>query len=115
MEEAQLCPRQGQGKSQCPEFLLHFKVQSFGAHRQLLSSLSHYPGSLACSWLLSISGPLLEPARVAYMAMGMRLLEPHGWVLLGERAQECTGAVHHQVGKTARETGSLLEAMGHVL
>ena len=50
-------PQQDQNKSQCPEFLLHCKVPSFEARRQMLSS---HPGSLVCSQLLPISGSLLE-------------------------------------------------------
>ena len=38
--------QQAQDKSQCPELLLYFKEESFGAHRQLLSVLSPHPGSL---------------------------------------------------------------------
>ena len=54
-------PQQGLDKSQCPQFLLHFRAQSFGARRWLLSSLSPHPGGLACSQLLSMSGSLLKP------------------------------------------------------
>ena len=43
-------PQQDQSKRQCPQVLLYFKVPSFGACRQLQSSLA---GSLACSELLS--------------------------------------------------------------
>ena len=43
------CPQQHQSEKQRPEFLPHFKVLAFGALR-----------SLACSWLLPISGSLLE-------------------------------------------------------
>ena len=32
MEKVQPCPQQGPNKSWCPEFLLHIKVWSFGAH-----------------------------------------------------------------------------------
>ena len=42
-------PQQDQNKEQCPQFLLYFKVSSFGACRWLLSD---HPGSLACSQLL---------------------------------------------------------------
>ena len=66
MEKVHLGPWQHQDQSQCSEFLLHFKGQSFGAHRQLLSGLSPHPGSLDCTWLLSISGSsgclCVEPA-----------------------------------------------------
>ena len=44
MENVQLCPQQGQDKSQYPEFLLHIKVQFLGAHRWLPSGLSPHPG-----------------------------------------------------------------------
>ena len=52
-------PQKDPDKIQCPELLLQFKVQSFGAHRQLLSGHSPYSGSLTYSWLLFILGSLL--------------------------------------------------------
>ena len=46
-------PQHDQDKSQCPEFLLQFKVQSFEARRWL------HPSKVTCSWLLLlISGSL---------------------------------------------------------
>ena len=56
-------------RSQRSEIVLYFKVQFFGACRQLLRGLSPCPGSLACSWLLSISGSLLGPSCRACMAI----------------------------------------------
>ena len=50
--KSQPCPRQGQNKCQCPEFLLHVETQAFGSCRQLLlDCLSRHPDSFACSWL----------------------------------------------------------------
>ena len=56
-ESVQLCSLQGQDKNQSPDFLLHIKVQCFGTHRWLLSSLSPHPGCLACSQLFQWQSP----------------------------------------------------------
>ena len=74
MEKVQLSLASQRQKpiSRVPEFLIHFKVQSFGALRQLLSGLIPYAGILAFvanQKMLSISGPFLEPACEAHMAM----------------------------------------------
>ena len=95
-------PQEGQDESQHPEFLLYFKVQSFRAHRRLLSGVSPHPGSLACSRLLSTLGSLLEPACGDHVA--------HGHVGTGEsifdslvREHMNAPEVHHQVGKRDKE------------
>ena len=98
-------PQQDQNKSQCPEFLLHLKVPSFGVCRQLLSG---HPGSLACSQLLPISGSVLEPACGASAAVGH-----------ASSSKLCTPRVenmptHASPGGRESERVSFLEAMGHV-
>ena len=69
-------PHQDREKRQCREFPLQFKVQSFGAHRQLLSGHRPHPGSLSCSWTLFISGSLLEPACRALTTMDHAAARP---------------------------------------
>ena len=86
-------------KSQCSEFRLHFNEQSFGVCRQLLSSPSPHPGSLACCQLLSISDPLLEPACGAHMVTG-HAAAGDAWLCSPGRESVWThGPVHHHVGK----------------
>lgn len=54
----------------CPEFLLQLTVQCSGDHELLLISHSLHPGSFACSWLVFVSGSLLEPACGSCTATG---------------------------------------------
>ena len=82
-------PQQDQQKSQCPEFLPQFKVQSFGAHRWLLSGRSPHIVSLGCLWQLPVSDCLLHEEPVRRWAMQLLVLP--GFMLLGERMCECTG------------------------
>ena len=94
MEIVQPFSQQGQDKEQCLEFLLHFKVQSFGACRWLLSSFSPHQGGLACSQLLSISRSLLELVFGAHRAMGHAT------------AGATWFCAHHQVDERDREAPS---------
>ena len=94
------CPPRDQNKSQCSEFLLYFKVQSFGAHGWL-SSFSPHPGNLTCSQLLSISGSLLE---AMWATRASRSCTPG-------RGCKHTGNCIIQCG---RERDFVLEAMGCV-
>ena len=84
-------PQQGQVKSPFPEFLLHFKVQSFATYRELLTSLSPHPCGLAvpscCAFEATFWMQCVEPS----WSWAMRLLGPHRHVLLGERTWDCTG------------------------
>ena len=89
-------PQQDQDKSHGQEFLLQFKVQFFGACRELLSSLSPHPGSLACPQLLLISG-LLEPVCKAHTVMGHAAKVAYSWGSLSTHL-----GMHHQVGKSGR-------------
>ena len=84
---------------QYPRFLLHGKVQSFAACRHLLSSFSPYPGSLACSPLLSPSGSILDPV------CGAARPAPR------EPTCKCIALWERERGK---ERGSRLEAVGHL-
>lgn len=62
MENIQMCLQQIQNKGQCPEFLSHIKVLSFGTCRQLLSDPSRHPGTLALfPAALLYPGSYLEP------------------------------------------------------
>ena len=92
--------RETKTKSQCSEFLLYFKVQSFGAHGWL-SSFSPHPGNLTCSQLLSISGSLLE---AMWATRASRSCTPG-------RGCKHTGNCIIQCG---RERDFVLEAMGCV-
>ena len=102
-------PQQNQDRRQCPEFLLHFKVQSFEARRWWLSG---HPGGLACSWLLSTSGSLLETACGACTALGHAAARAS--------RSHAPGREHRNAQVTASpggwdsERGSLLEATGRV-
>lgn len=91
--------QQDQGKSQCPEFLLQFKVQCFGACRRL-SSHGPHPGCVAS--LLFISGSLLEPVCGARRATGCAAARATGLWLPEEHTGQC-------ITKSARESprGSL--------
>lgn len=108
MEWVQPCLQQGQENSQCSEFLFNSKVQSFGAHKWLLSSLTGHPVILACSQLLFISDSLLDLVCGACMATGhAAVLDAWSSALWTENTW--THRPGHQ--KWARERCSLLEAM----
>ena len=68
--------QQGQIKSQCPEFLLHFKLLSLGACKRLLGS---HPCSLPCSQLPFIPGFLLELVYGTMWPWAMQLLGPQSY------------------------------------
>ena len=101
--------QQGQDKSQYPEFLLDFQVQSSGGQRQLLSGLSPHT---AGSQLLSISGSLLEPACGTRTAMGHAAARATWSCTLGK--EHSNSLVSASPGGGGRERGSLQEAMGHM-
>ena len=100
------CPQEGQDKSRCPEFLLHFKVQFFGAFRQLLSSLTPRPGILTCSLLLFISGSLMEPVCGSHTTMGHTAARAIWSHAPGEESTWTHRQVHHQVSRRASVTMS---------
>ena len=88
MENVLLCPQQVQDKNQSPEFLLHIKFQSFGAHRWQLNSLGPHPGCLAHSHCNPFQAPSWSLCVELTWPWATRLLGPHGHVLPGERVCE---------------------------
>ena len=98
------CPQQGQDKCQCPEFLLHFKVESFGARRQLLSGFR--PIQVA-SWLLPVLASLLDPACGAHVTRGHAAARASWSCALGWESELASASP----GVQERQRGSLVEAM----
>ena len=97
-----VCLQQDRDKSQFPEFLLQFKVRSFGACRRLLRALSPHAGSWACSQLLCISGSLLGPACGACAVMGHAAARATWSHVLGWQSAWTHRQEHHHGGARER-------------
>lgn len=91
--------QQGQGKGQCPEFLLHFKVQSFGPWRQL-PAVSSQVAQLAPSCYL-FQAPSWSMHVKPTWPWAMRLPRPHG--RLPPRQESTWGTATAPAGRHKRE------------